>query len=87
MVIVSHMYKCELCKKVISPNTKAIRIPVETRTRQYPPRQKEVSGGRGLTKTIFVPGGVGSEIVREIVACPDCAAQFLNEPEQASASA
>lgn len=72
------MYICEICEKVISPNTKAVRIPIETRTRQYPPRQKEVRR-RGKRKTITVPGGVGTEIVREVDACPQCAAKYYNE--------
>lgn len=80
------MYICEICEQVIEPGTKAIRIPVETRTRKYPPRQKRVSRGR-KTKTITVPGGEGSEIVREAVACPECAAKFNHQQEQATASA
>lgn len=69
------MYRCQICKKVIPANTKAIRVPVETRTRQYPPRQKEVTRGR-TRKTITIPGGTGQEIVREKVACPACAKEL-----------
>lgn len=86
MATLPHMYKCQLCKQVIEPGTKAIRIPVETRTRQYPSRQKEVSRGRGQTKTITIAGGTGTEIVREAVACPECAAKFYGEHETATAS-
>ncbi len=79
MATLIFMYRCEICQNIIEPHTKAIRLPYETRTRQYPSRQKEVSAGRGRRKTITVPGGVGFEIVREVVACPDCAAEFERE--------
>jgi hypothetical protein len=69
------MYICEICEQVIPPHTKAIRVPVETRQRQYPSRQKQIRHGRKL-KTITVPGGIGYEIVHEAVACPECAAKF-----------
>jgi hypothetical protein len=75
------VYICEICEKTIPPHTKAIRLPAETRTRQYPSRQKEVSAGRGKRRTITVPGGVGFEIVREIVACPDCAAKYADQKQ------
>lgn len=76
------MYICEICNKVAPPHTKEIRIPVETRTRKYPNRSKEVSRGRGKTKTVNVPGGTGYEIVREIVCCPDCAAKYRKEHQE-----
>jgi len=81
-----YMYKCEICKQVIPPHTKAIRVPIATRTKQYPSQQKEVSY-RGKRKTINVPGGVGYEIVSEAVACPACAAKFEGQPEEISAAA
>jgi rubredoxin len=76
------MYRCELCGQVIEPNTKAIRVPVETRHRQYPSRQKEISQGRNRKKTITVPGGTGFEIVREVVSCPTCAAKLRKQSQQ-----
>lgn len=86
MATLPYMYKCQLCKQIIEPGTKAIRIPVETRTRQYPSRQKEISRGR-KTKTITIPGGVGSEIVREAVACPECAAKYRKKHHNETATA
>jgi rubredoxin len=80
------MYICELCKRVISPYTKEIRIPVEIRTRKYPNRSKEVSRGRGQTKTVNVPGGTGYEIVREVVCCPDCAEKYKEQPKEVPVS-
>jgi hypothetical protein len=78
------MYICELCKKVVSPYTKEIRIPVEIRARKYPNRSRTVSKGRGKTKTVTVSGGTGYEIVREIVCCPDCAAKYKEQHQDVS---
>lgn len=74
------MYRCEICKQVVSRRTKATRLPVKTRARQYPARQKEVFK-RGQSKMITVSGGSGYEIVSEVVACPACAAKFHSESE------
>jgi hypothetical protein len=70
------MYRCQLCKKVVPPRTKAHRITVETRLRRYP-FQFNVGTFRRNGKLYFRsdPGGEGREIVREVIACPDCAAQ------------
>ena len=86
MVTQTYMYKCELCKQVISSHTKAIRSAVKTRPRQYPNHTKEVSVGKGKTKVITVPGGLGHEIVHETVACPACAANFHKQSEETAAT-
>lgn len=80
------MYRCELCQEVVAPRTKTIRIPVETRAKQYPNRTKTVNAGRGRKKEVTVHGGTGFEIVREIVICPACAVKRKKEAQQAAAA-
>jgi hypothetical protein len=69
------MYKCQVCQQVIPANTKSHRIVVETRVREYPFR-KHVNRIKDERKVYYTndEGGIGREIVREIIACPDCAA-------------
>ncbi len=70
------MYQCELCKKVTPPGTKAHRVVVETRPRTYPPQLKrQWIGAKPIKDYMFGRTGEGWEIVREVMACPDCAAQ------------
>lgn len=73
------MYRCEICKKIVPANTKAHRITLETRYRRYPVRIKahrRVPHGKEHHQDD--PGGFGYEIVREVIACPECAAQSLS---------
>jgi len=58
------MYRCDVCGKTSWPREKLTRIVAEVRQRQYP----EDAGG-----------GVGSEIVREVVACPRCVKRVTAE--------
>ena len=37
--------------------------------------------------TITIPGGTGSEIVREVVACPECAAKLRRRKREKAAAA
>lgn len=69
------MYRCEICKNVVPPNTPATRIVVETRAATYPYRpnaNRLVKKGKEKKKPDD-PGGNGREIVRECLACPRCA--------------
>ena len=71
----SEMYTCQICKKTVPPKTRAFRIPIETRIRQYPAREKVFLVRRNhQEKLVDDPGGTGREIVREVTACPDCVA-------------
>jgi hypothetical protein len=77
------MYKCEICQRIVPPGTKANRIPVETRFRRYPMRPKAnhyIKEHKQVTSDD--PGGVGHEIVREVLACPDCAEKLLRDSKQ-----
>jgi hypothetical protein len=67
------VYRCQICGEIVPAKTSAIRQVVETRKRQYPFREKAHQVQRDRqTKKIDDPGGVGSEIVREILVCPAC---------------
>ena len=68
------MFLCELCGEVVPPKTKAERVIVEKRSRSYPSRKNANKMKRGR-KTVFAtdPGGMGFEIVKEVLACPNCA--------------
>jgi hypothetical protein len=72
------MYRCEICKQVVPPRTKAYRIPVKTRLRHYPYRKEAIPiiDEKGKRKLIDDPGGVGYEIVEEVLACPACAGRM-----------
>jgi hypothetical protein len=72
------MFRCDVCGSVAPPRTPCNRIIVETRPAEYPARprahwQPQCAGGKG--KWVDDPGGHGSEIVRELRACDDCAAK------------
>jgi hypothetical protein len=65
------LYRCQVCGVVAPPNTPAHRKVVETRRREYPFRKDAhlfIKDGRPKKKDDR--GGVGSEIVREVVVCP-----------------
>ena len=57
------MYTCEKCGAQSAPGQKQARIVVERRPHEHPKRLH-----------LDDPGGVGTQIVREIVAHPECAA-------------
>lgn len=71
------MYTCELCQKTVPPQTKAHRLTVEQRPRHYPKRlnANRVQQDRKIYYTDD-SGGNGYEIAREVVACPECAANY-----------
>ncbi len=77
------MYRCEICQKVAPARTKAARIVVETRPRSYPfrPRANRFVHERKVEYRDD-PGGSGYEIVREVTACPDCAARLTADKER-----
>jgi hypothetical protein len=75
------MYRCQHCQQVVPPNTKAHRVVVETRVRVYPFRKEvnRVVRDRHVEYT-HDQGGLGREIVREIIICPACAAKLQRTP-------
>jgi len=68
------MYRCEICRNLISPNVPSHNVVVETRPVQYPQRRdaNRFTKNRKVEKRDD-PGGSGVEIVREVIACPACA--------------
>lgn len=67
------MYRCHLCGVVVPPNTPVHRKVVETRRREYPFRKDaHLFFKDGHLKKKDDRGGVGFEIVREVVVCPSC---------------
>jgi len=79
------VFRCQLCREVVPPNTRPIRRVVETRDRQYPfrpkanrftrkPRADDPDRKKGRIRYRDDPGGSGREIVREGLLCPACGA-------------
>ena len=77
------MYRCQVCSRVVPPRTLARRLVVATRAKKYPFRPKanlvryvEFKNGRAKRKEKETddPGGLGQEVVHEIIVCPSCAA-------------
>lgn len=68
---------CGLCAIYTKPGDKATHVVVETRRKVYPLREgvyvfvsKDQPRRRMVTDD---PGGVGTEIVKEVLACQTCA--------------
>lgn len=70
------MFRCHFCAACAPAKTKAVRVPIQTRARTYPRRpEAHPYVQNGKLKHRDDPGGVGYEIVREVLACPACAAR------------
>jgi hypothetical protein len=74
------MFRCQMCQSVVSPGIPAQRVVLEVRKQEYPFRsranviyQKPKDGKKSKAVRRDDPGGVGHEIVREVLACPSCA--------------
>jgi hypothetical protein len=70
------MFRCQLCGCVVRPRTPARHVVVQRRARKYPARGRAnlVVRNRKSNHTDD-PGGAGSEVAREVLACPACAAR------------
>lgn len=64
------MFRCTSCARSIGPSIPRVTRVVEVRERAYPERRYRRRGDR---KDRVDPGGVGTEIVREVPVCPRCA--------------
>lgn len=60
-------YQCEKCKSTPPSGTPSVRVVVETREVEHPFRPRANRDGNDDM------GGRGTQIVREMVVCPDCA--------------
>ena len=69
------MYRCEICKRVVKANTPCEKVVTEKRMFNHPSRPgafKQWDEEKERWFKIPDPGGVGTQIVKEINACPDC---------------
>lgn len=78
------MFRCYFCEQVTAPKTTRHTVVIETRAKQYTTRRKESRGGRGgggrggfrgREEPVQDRGGSGVEIMKEVSACPACAAK------------
>lgn len=81
------MFKCQLCKQVTPTRTKAQRIVLEIRPRTYkkPPETRLANNKWIKIKKDWsdLPNPSGYETVREIIACPVCAAAYNLQKDKA----
>lgn len=72
------MFVCDVCGSVTAPGAPCHRVTVETRDVEYPKRDKAhwhpPRPPKEKGKWVADPGGFGHETVREVRACPQCAA-------------
>ena len=71
------MFRCHFCQQITPPKTTRHRIVVETRMKRYAIRRKEGKrrSFRDRDEPVQDRGGEGVEILREVDACPACAAK------------
>lgn len=73
------MFRCYFCNQVTPPKTTRHTVIIETREKQYSTRRREPKRGRGgfrdRDNAIQDRGGKGVEIMKEVAACPACAAK------------
>jgi len=92
------MFRCQKCGTVVAANVRSTKIVVASRPRTYEPRGQDPSERRGRVPRFrrgrrvrkrkpYDKGGQGTEIVRELSACPKCAAEFAVEAEAAAEAA
>ncbi|MCG8652444.1 MAG: hypothetical protein MI861_21565 [Pirellulales bacterium] len=71
------MFRCYFCKQVTPPKTTRHSVVIETRVKKYASRQREAKrrGFRDRSDGPLDRGGEGREILKEVDACPECAAK------------
>jgi hypothetical protein len=75
------LFRCQLCNQNVPPRTPQTRIVVETRPVEYPRRAKAHRVHiDGRAHEVDDPGGTGTAIVRECIACPSCAFNAAARP-------
>ena len=71
----SSMFRCSVCGVPVGPGVAAVRVVLQTRPKTYPLREKVNLVRQPETpreRWTDDPGGWGTEIVREGLACPAC---------------
>ncbi len=71
------MFRCYFCHKVTPPKTTRHSVVIESRAKQYSTRRREPKRGsyRDRDDAVQDHGGSGTEITKEVDACPECAAK------------
>lgn len=71
------MYRCYHCEAVAPPGTTANFRVLEQRTVKYRPGPEEQKARyKRKTTQQYCSGGEGTEIVTEVILCPECARRF-----------
>ena len=74
------MFRCYFCQQITPPKTTRHNVVIEVREKRYSSRQREQrrGGGRNFRDrddSVQDRGGQGVEIMKEVPACPACAAK------------
>ena len=75
------MFRCYFCHQVTPPKTTRHSVVIEARTKQYSARRREAKRrnfrdrDRDRDDSVQDRGGSGIEIIKEVDACPACAAK------------
>jgi len=82
------VFRCQMCDCIVPQGIRAHKLVVKTRQKNYAPRgTKPVERrnwrqrGRVKRRQVYDKGGEGTEIVRELAICPDCATKHQMEQE------
>ncbi len=85
------MFRCQVCEQVAPAGTKAEKIAVARRSKTYAVRSRPIARRRGrrgsAARKIIDKGGEGHEIVQEVVACEECAADYKAKQSAAAEAA
>ncbi len=77
------MFQCHFCGETVPPGTKSRNVVVGKREKIYPSRNNvNRVPGRRRKNSRDDPGGKGFEIVKEVQACPSCAADKAEKAEE-----
>jgi hypothetical protein len=68
------MFRCSFCSKLTQKGEPMTRVPLETRAKTYPFRERANRYSMKARDWPDDPGGKGFELVKEGQACPGCAA-------------
>ena len=75
------MFRCHFCGEVTPPGTKRQNVVIATREKSYPSRRDEAKRAGGRFRPRREPtsdaGGKGVETMKEVPACPTCAAKHV----------
>lgn len=85
-------FRCDICGEACPAGTKAHKLILRKRRKEYPHRREVHKGvvydekGRKKDKWKDDPGGYGWEIACEAYACGGCARRFEQETREATAT-